>query len=52
MELQISNFQRIATAVLRETAAEIGDRVDELVGDVQQQLVERRKRWRVSQERR
>jgi hypothetical protein len=34
MELQISNFQRVSAAVLCETTAEIGDRVDELVGDV------------------
>ena len=40
MELQVSNFQRVTAAVLRETAAEIGDRVDKFVGDVQQKLAE------------
>jgi len=38
MKLQISNFERVSAAVLCETTAEIGDRVDELVSDVQQQI--------------
>jgi len=35
MELQVPHFQRIAAAMLGQAAPEIGDRVDELVRNIQ-----------------
>ena len=43
MELQVSHFQCVTTAVLGEAAPEISDRVDKLVRDIQKKLY----RWGV-----
>ena len=38
MELEVLHVQRVPSPVLRKSAAKVGDRVDELIRDVQQEL--------------
>ena len=39
MELQVLDIQRLPAAMLGEAARKVGDRVNELVRDVEEQLV-------------
>lgn len=41
MELQVSNFKGIATAVLRQATRKVSDGVDKLVCNVEQKLIKR-----------
>jgi hypothetical protein len=54
VKLEISNFQRVATAVFGQAAGKVRDRVDKLVRNVEQQLGEHRvnqRSWVGSQKR-
>jgi hypothetical protein len=42
IKLQVPHFQRVTSAMLGKTAPKIGDRVDELVGDIQKKIWARR----------
>jgi hypothetical protein len=38
MKLQVSHFQRVTTTMLGKAAPKIGDRVNELIGNIQKKL--------------
>lgn len=46
VELEVSDFERVTAAVFGQTAGKVGDRVDKLVRDIEQQLGEHRVRLR------